>query len=80
MNQFHFEAASCFKFLLETGIAANVPEVAEARFAEATGLAKYPFLAQLITMREYDDLIAQVAAARQERFSTLIQKTAQVAP
>lgn len=78
MIGFNGDARSTFDFLLKSAIASPVPEVSEARLAEATGLVKYPFLAQQITMREYDALIAEIAAARQTRFSTLIQNTQQV--
>ena len=78
MKGFGAESRKAFDFLLKSAIAADVPEVAEVRLAEATGMAKYPFLEQQMTMREFDQLIAEVAEARQVRFSTMIQQTKQV--
>ncbi|MEG0064730.1 MAG: hypothetical protein RR740_09025 [Pseudomonas sp.] len=70
---FNGEARKHFDFLLKVGMQSPQAELAEISFAEATGLVKYPFLAEQITTSEYDGLIAEVAAARQNRFSTLIQ-------
>lgn len=78
MSRFGSEARKAFDFLLESAIAAHIPEVAELRLGEATGMVKYPFLEQLITLREYESLIAEIAKIRQERFSTLIQQTVRV--
>lgn len=77
MNGFSGEARTNLDFLLKTGLEAPLAELAEARFAEATGLVKYPFLAQQITMREYDELIAEIAIARQARFRNLLVNTEQ---
>jgi hypothetical protein len=70
---FSGEARKHFDFLLKVGMQSQQAELAEISFAEATGLVKYPYLAEQITISEYDGLIAEVAAARQNRFSTLIQ-------
>lgn len=72
MIGFSGEARASLSFLLKTGLESPVAEIAEMRFAEATGLVKYPFLAQQITMREYDELITEIAIARQARFRNLL--------
>lgn len=79
MTGFNKEAQSTFDFLLKTGVDSPVAEVAEIRFAEATGLVKYPFLAAQITLAEYDQLIGSVQEARQKRFRNLITDTDQIA-
>ncbi len=79
MIGFSTEARVTLDFLIKTGIESPIAEVAESRFAEATGLVKYPFLAQQITMREYDELIAVVHEARQKRFRNLLVDTNQAA-
>lgn len=73
MSGFSGEARKHFDFLLKVGMRCQQAELAEISFAEATGLVKYPYLAEQITIAEYDGLIAEIAAARQNRFSTLIQ-------
>ena len=77
MIGFSGEARTMLSFLLKTGLESAIAELAETRFAEATGLVKYPFLAQQITMREYDELIAEIALARQARFRNLLIDTEQ---
>jgi len=76
-TELHHEAATAFKYLLQAGMDAAVPEVAEVLFAEATGLVKYPFLAEQITMATYDDLIEQIALARRRRFKSIIGQQVQ---
>lgn len=77
MSSFDGEARTAFDFLLKTGLESPVPEIAESRFSEATGLVKYPFLAKLITMIEYDGLIAEIKEARLSRFKNLLVDTEQ---
>lgn len=72
MIGFSTEARVTLDFLIKTGIESPIAEVAESRFAEATGLVKYPLLAQQITMKEYDELIGIVHEARQKRFRNLL--------
>lgn len=73
MTGFHAEARKHFEFLLKVAKVSQSADLAETGLAEATGLAKYAYLAEQIGTAEYDGLIAEVAAARQNRFSTLIQ-------
>jgi hypothetical protein len=79
MIGFSSEAKKAFDFLLKAGAQCAVPELAEAQFAEATGLVKYPFLAEQITMAEYDALISEVHEARQSRFRNLLVDTNKLA-
>jgi hypothetical protein len=79
MTGFNSEAKKALDFLLKSAVECAIADLAASRFAEATGLVKYPFLAELITLAEYDALISEVHEARQKRFRNLLVDTNKLA-